>query len=321
MKIPALAEKKAKILVITGPTASGKSALAYTICRQTRELNFEIVIADSRQIYSGMDIGTDKPSLLLQKEFPHHLLDIIRPDRVFSAADFRKIAAEAIQGILSRGAIPLVVGGTGLYIRVLLHGLVELPGADSAIREKLHLQLEEEGVGALYLRLQKLDPLRASQIQSNDSFRIIRALEIIEIGSENVSKQLEKHQFRNSDYAYRLFVLNVQREKLYNLIDQRVDKMISRGLINEVIELIKQYGPEAQAFNAIGYNQIIRSLQNRISRQEAIRLIKRDSRRFAKRQITWLRKEIDAIWLDHDPSEPGVCFQSIKKEVAAFFYV
>jgi tRNA dimethylallyltransferase len=307
-----------KIVVLTGPTGSGKSAISELIWNSRDLPPVEILTIDSRQIYKHMDIGTDKPSSEMQKRIPHHLLDIVEPDREFSVAEYRERAGMVISEICGRGHLPILVGGTGLYIRVLLRGLIDAPGKNPELRERLKRELEEDGPGALHRRLSVIDPARAGQIEATDGLRIIRALEIMESTPGKVSDKFAGHGFHDDPYDYLLFVLSTDRSRLYTLIDQRVERMISNGLFDEVAGLVKKYGEDAPALSAIGYRQIAAFLANKMTRMEAIDRIKRDSRRYAKRQITWFKKEPRAEWMEHDPLTPHLTARKIIDRIKVF---
>ncbi|MBN1354693.1 tRNA (adenosine(37)-N6)-dimethylallyltransferase MiaA [bacterium] len=311
-------EPRSGIMILAGPTGSGKSALAELLCRSGQFPACEIITADSRQIYCGMDIGTDKPSAELRRSIPHHLVDILNPDQRFSAADFARKADQCIRRITQNDALPLVVGGTGLYLRVLVGGLADLIDRATVIREELKEKIRLNGLDTLYAGLQQLDPDRARAIHPKDAFRIIRALEILQCGSEKASEILSRHAFQKRKYRVLFFVLNVPRANLYKRIDARVDRMIGEGLIREVRSLVVKYGPDAPGLSAIGYRQVLKHLSREITRNEAARLIKRDTRRFSKRQLTWFRKESDAIWIDHDPDHPESTVDIIVRRLRAF---
>ncbi len=295
--------EKPFIIVFGGPTGTGKTALAIALAKSDKLPDMEIISADSRQIYRGMNIGTDKVSAQIQKIVPHHLIDIIDPDEKFSAADFLCRASRCIKDITARGKIPFVVGGTGLYIRVLTGGLASVAAPDHECRKKYHEYLKEHGESALHQILCKRDSKRASEIHPTDTFRVIRALEILDSGRENVSELLSDHGFEERPYRFLKCVLSVHRQKLYNRIEMRVDEMVNKGLLKEVMELRTLYDKDVPALNGIGYAQIGRYLDDEISLDEAIRIIKRDTRHYAKRQITWFKKEPETHFIQHDPDK------------------
>jgi len=285
-----------KILVIAGPTASGKSSLAVDLALS---LSGEIVNADSMQVYRGMDIGTAKPTAQEQKGVPHHLLDVVEPDETFNAALYRRKALPVIADICSRGKACLVVGGTGLYIRILLRGLMEAPPSDPNLRKKLHRKCEKHGPGLLHERLRNMDPEAAAAIHPNDRTRIIRALEIASTSNRLFSDLTKKHGFRDLKLRALQLCLRVERDLLYERINERTQKMIDMGLIEETRALLKKgYSPELKPMKAIGYRHMVTYLQGKWSLEEAIACLQRDTRRYAKRQLTWFRAEPDVIWID-----------------------
>ena len=306
---------KQPIVIIAGPTGSGKSAVSQKLYRLFEHPRIEIISADSRQIYRFMDIGTDKPKLEILKTIPHHMIDLITPDQEFSAGEYRTETLKVLKVIRQNKAIPVIVGGTGLYIRVLLGGLATDAGKNVVIRNRLHRELEEEGAGALHLRLSKLDPDRAKDINPEDTYRIIRTLEIIESGIDSPSQVFADHQFDDSPFLPLFFVLNVDRVKLYNRIEARVDQMVAAGLFQEVAMILSKFGEKAPGLTGIGYKQVVMFFKNLIGREEAIRLIKRDTRRYAKRQMTWFRKEKGVIGLNHDPDNSEITVESIKSNI------
>lgn len=289
-----------KILIITGPTAVGKSKYAVKIAQK---MNGEIISLDSMQVYKFMNIGTAKPSKEELKKIPHHLIDIIKPDQGFSVAKFIQITNKKIQEIIKKGKRPILVGGTGLYLRALLYGF-DFPkaGYEEKIRDDLHTFAQKHGIKVLYNKLKKVDPNSAKKIHLNDKFRIIRALEVYYLTGKPISKQ----QFSNKKHInkYKIICLTTDRPKLYELIDRRVDAMINKGLIKEVKRLLKKgYNQDLPALKAIGYKEVIDYLNGRFDYNEMIRLIKRNSRHLAKRQMTWFR------------SFPNIVFKDIKEDL------
>lgn len=305
-------EPPQKILVICGPTASGKSELAV---RLARLLDGEIVNADSMQIYRGMDIGTAKPTLVERGGIPHHLLDVADPDRNFSAADFAEEAAAAIAGIAGRGRCPIVVGGTGLYIRALLHGLVDSPGGSEKVRGELRREARALGNRAMLERLRAVDPELASTIHPNNLVRIIRGLEAYQTTGVPLSRSQREHGFARRRYATLKIGIRTERLELYDRIEKRVDGMLAAGLPDEVRRLLRAgFHRELKAMRAIGYKEICAFLAGELSLEEATLLIKRDSRRYAKRQITWFNADQEIIWLEY----PGK-FVTISQNCIDFF--
>jgi tRNA dimethylallyltransferase len=288
---------KPKILVICGPTASGKSELSLELARK---LNGEIVNADSMQVYRGMDIGTAKPTPEQRAEIPHHLIDVADPDQSFSAADFAETAGEVIRDISSRGKRTIVVGGTGLYIRALLKGLVDSPGDTGEVRQELRTEARERGNQAMLEELRRVDPELAEQIHPNNLVRIIRALEVFRLTRIPLSRYQQEHAFSNEGYQSLQIAIRVDRATLYQRIDGRVERMLADGLLDEVRHLLASgYTPEMKAMRSIGYKETIAHLGGASDLDEAIRLIKRNSRHYAKRQLTWFNADNDILWLEY----------------------
>ena len=299
---------KIKLLVLSGPTGSGKSELAVRIAE---EIGAEIVNADSMQVYRGLDIGTAKPSTEELARVPHHLLGIITPDLNFTASDFRREAAAVIADIDSRGKKVIVVGGTGLYIRALLEGLVDSPDGDPELR----LQFADLPGEELLQRLALVDPETASRLHQNDRLRLIRALEVYSQTGRPISAFRSEHAFSGSYYNPLKMAIKVERQELYRRIDLRVDRMLKDGLVAEVAsQLALGYCRELKALRCIGYKEISSFLAGEITLDEAVSLIKRDTRRYSKRQMTWFGKEKDIYWLEYPES-----FASILEHVIEFF--
>jgi len=283
-----------KLVVLAGPTGSGKTALALQIARR---LNAEIVNSDSQQVYRYFDIGTAKPSPLELAEVPHHLISIIEPSELFSAAEFQKLADEAIARISSRGKRVLVVGGTGLYLRVLLHGLMPAPPADRDLRNRLQERAATEGKAALYRELAEVDPESAAEIEPGDLLRIIRALEIHQVSGVTASEYRRRHGFSQQRYPYELYVLSPPREALYGRIDERARAMFEGGLVEEVESLVQRGFRDAAPMRSVNYAQALAMVEGRMSRDEAIASAAQEARRYAKRQLTWFRREAGARFI------------------------
>ena len=298
-----------KLIVIAGPTASGKSRLSVELaCR----FDAEIINADSMQVYRGMDIGTAKPTLEERKGIPHHLLDVIDPDQEYNAAVYRSMAASAAMDITGRGKVAIVVGGTGLYIKSLLGGLFECPPSAPELRDSLLKEWESSGPDVLYERLQRLDPERAGKIHPHDRVRLIRALEIISLTDELPSALGTRHGF--SDHAFNAlkFCLDREREELYRRINRRAILMMEGGLLAETeILLQKGYGPRLKPLQAIGYSQAIEYLEGQYSLEETVKRIQKETRRYAKRQLTWFRADSEYSWLD--PQKVGKFMRKIEE--------
>ena len=288
--------KKPKIIVIAGPTASGKTGLAVALALS---LGGEIINADSMQVYRYMDVGTAKPTLEERRGVIHHLLDVVDPDQDFNAALYRQMAFPLANGICAKNIPCFIVGGTGLYIRSLLGGLVELPPSDPMLRERLHLECDRKGAPKLHRKLARLDPERAESIHPNDRLRIIRALEIIQQTHRPASDLMKQHRFGNQDFLALKLCLQVEKEQLYDRINERSEKMIDCGLVEETKRLMeKGYDPHLKSMTAIGYRHILKYLQGEWSLQKATETLKRDTRRYAKRQMTWFKAEPDMIPID-----------------------
>ena len=286
-----------KLLIICGPTASGKSDLAL---RLAHELDAEIINADSMQIYRGMDIGTAKPTPEQRRDIPHHLIDVADPDQDFSAADFAAAADYAVKDITERGKRVIVVGGTGLYIRALLKGLVDSPSGAGEIRQALQQEARDLGNEAMLEKLRLVDPELAGRIHPNNLVRIIRALEVHRLTGVTLSHYQQDHGFSAKRYESLQIGIRVERQELYRRIETRVDRMLEQGLLEEVKHLLASgYGPESKAMRAIGYKEAVAFLSGEYSLEEAAKLIKRDTRRYAKRQLTWFNADPEIIWLEY----------------------
>ena len=298
---------KPKVIIIAGPTASGKTGLAIELASY---FNGEIINADSMQVYKGMDIGTAKPTLEQRKRVPHHLIDIVAPDEEFNAAKYREMALPLINNIHSRGKICFVVGGTGLYIRVLLGGLFRAPPRDPELRELLKKEAEKNGLTSLYKRLMKYDPEYATAIHPNDRIRIIRALEIYYLLKKRPSELIKGHSFRERAVNALKIFLNIDRSLLYNRINQRCIRMIESGLIEETRRLLmKGYLPDLKSMQSIGYRHAVKYIMGQWDLQTTVRIMQRDTRRYAKRQITWFKKESDMIRIS--PTEENLIKERI----------
>lgn len=285
-----------KIIVICGPTGTGKTAAAISTAQA---IGAEIVSADSMQIYRYMDIGTAKPSLEEQSLIRHHLIDIVNPDEPFDARKYAVMAGDAIQSIASRNRAVLVVGGTGLYIRALLHGLFTLENGNVMVRDRLKQKASLEGLDCLYSELKRCDPESADRIHPNDTYRIIRALEIFETTGTPMSVLHQQHGFSTEIFAAAMIGLSRQKELLYQRIDNRVDQMLAAGLIQEVQSLLDRgYSSTLKSMTSLGYRHMADHLAGKMPLTEAILSMKRDTRRYAKRQMTWFRSEKNIQWID-----------------------
>jgi tRNA dimethylallyltransferase len=302
------------ILIIAGPTAVGKTDASILLAQ---ELGAEIVSADSMQIYRSMDIGTAKPTKEQRRLVYHHMIDIAEPDQPYSVGDYLRDARTALDGILGSEGTPIVVGGSGLYIRALMRGLFHGPPADLALREQL-LKREAEGEGGmLYSDLVKVDPESALKIHPNDLRRTIRALEVYYLRDRKLSDFQNEHAFQDKPYRFRLLFLVRSKVELYARIEQRIDQMLSDGLEVEVKSLMDRgYRPDLIAMQGLGYKQFMQHFLGNMTREETITLLKRDTRRYAKRQFTWFRREPDACWVDITGiTEPEEIAERIKKNI------
>ena len=289
---------KQKIIIITGPTATGKTDLAVELAL---DIGGEIVNCDSMQVYKGMDIGTAKPSPEEKKGIPHHLLDVVNPDEEFNASIYRDYAVPIIRDIHNRGKICFVVGGTGLYIKSLLGGLFECPPADSEIREHLLMEYDVKGRDILYERLKNLDPVYAEAIHPNDKIRITRALEVIQLTGKPFSILASEHSFKDQAFIPLKICLHHERDVLYERINLRSIKMFESGLVEETRNLLKNgFSPDLKPLKSIGYRHAIDYLEKRISYDEAVEMLQRDTRRYAKRQITWFNADPEMQWFSPD---------------------
>lgn len=287
-----------KIVVICGPTGVGKTGFAIGIARR---FDGEIVGADSMQIYRWMDIGTAKPTVEEQAQSVHHMVDIVCPDEDFDAAAYVRQADRCITQLAQRGKLPLIVGGTGLYIKALIHGLTEAAPSDPEVREKLQNELTASGAPCLHRRLQDLDPESAERIHPNDSYRILRALEVFQITGRSMTYHYRRHGFSECRYDALYIGLTMHRKQLYERINKRVDIMLAQGLVDEVRTLLDRgYGMELKSMQSLGYRHMVDFIQGRMTWDEAVRTMKRDHRRYAKRQMTWFCANPNMNWLSPD---------------------
>lgn len=291
-----MTEKK-PLVILTGPTAVGKTALSIKLAS---EIGGEIISADSMQVYRQMDIGSAKIKSEEMGGIPHHLIDILEPEEEFNVCLFEKLALEAMEQIYERGHIPVVVGGTGFYIQALLYQIdFTEEETDTAFRDKLWQLGEEKGNHYLHELLRKVDPESAEEIHENNRKRVIRALEFYENSGKPISTHNKEQRQKTSAYNSCYFVLTDDRKKLYERIESRVDQMLSKGLVDEV-RTLKERGCNASmvSMQGLGYKEILEYLDGRCSLLEAVEKIKKETRHFAKRQLTWFRREKDVIWLD-----------------------
>ena len=290
---------KPKVIVICGPTGIGKTSVGI---RLAEKVGGEIISADSMQIYRYMYIGTAKPTVDEQSRVFHHLIDIVDPDEDFDAARFAEMARQKVTQLHQRGVMPFVVGGTGLYIKALLQGLFQSNPVDPQIRERLMKETAEIGSSRLYDHLQQVDPDAADRLHPNDTYRIVRALETIESTGRSISEHQQDHGFSDEPFHALKVCLQMDRQTLYDRIDRRVELMIEAGFIDEVQKLLGMgYSADLKSMQSIGYRHIIDFLEGRVSWDECVRTLKRDTRRYAKRQFTWFGADKDIIW--HRPDE------------------
>lgn len=285
-----------KIVIVCGPTGSGKTGFAIDLARR---LGAEIIGADSMQIYRYMDIGTAKPTLAEQAAAPHHLIDVVDPDEGFDAAAYAAMATAIIKKIIERGQIPFVVGGTGFYIKALLNGLFEQGGSDEVIRGQLNQQAESEGSAALHKKLARIDPVAAGRIHVNDTYRIVRALEVHAVTGEPLSTFQKRHGFREPRFDTLEIGLAWPRPVLYDRINQRVDGMMAQGFLDEVRQLLARgYHRHLKSMQSLGYRHLAGVVEGEAAMESALTTLKRDHRRYAKRQLTWFRARPFVHWLN-----------------------
>jgi tRNA dimethylallyltransferase len=288
-------EGAARVLVVVGPTASGKSALALELAER---LGAEIVSADSQQVYRGLDVGTAKPTAEDRRRVPHHLLDVIGPTEALNAGAFARLADEAIADIVRRGKLPLVVGGTGLWIRALLLGIVAAPEVDPEIRAELEQRAAREGPLAMHAELSRIDPQTAAATPAQNLVRVVRALELYRLTGEKPSALRARHGFGQLRLDARVLGLCPLRAELYRRIDARARQMFARGLVDEVRGLLAQGLEDAPALRALGYPQAVAVAKGRTGVEEAVLQLAQETRHYAKRQLTWFRSDPLVQWLD-----------------------
>lgn len=289
---------KPKIIVIAGPTASGKTACAVELCRR---IGGEVVSADSMQLYRGMDVLSAKPTQQEMRGVPHHMLGVADPAEKFSAARYRDMAREVIADILARGKMPVLCGGTGLYINAVTRPMEFAQSCDEALRRQL-IAISEEAGGRrrLHDMLREIDPEAADRLHENDVRRVTRAIEVYRLTGRTQTEQARLDSQREGDYRETMFALRWPREKLYARIDGRVDSMLMDGLVDEVRALRRDEASHPTALQAIGYKEIVAALEGRMSMDEAVSLVKQLSRNYAKKQMTWFQRDPRSIWIDAD---------------------
>ena len=287
---------KDKVIVICGPTASGKTALSIELAKK---INGEIISADSMQIYKDMDIGTAKPFPEEMQGIKHYLLDFVSPDDRYSVAQYKLDAKKAIKEIISKGKTPIIVGGTGLYVDSLIYEIeyddIKL---DEEYRQALEKIVEEQGLDVLYKKAIEIDSQAMEKISQNDKKRIMRVLEIYKATGKTKTEQEIESRKNPVEYDYKVFAINWEREKLYERINKRVDIMIEQGLIDEVKSILDKYNKFPTAMQGLGYKEVVDYINGIYTKDEMIEKIKMETRRYAKRQLTWFRKNKQTIWLD-----------------------
>lgn len=307
------------LVVILGPTASGKSSLAHGLAQQ---FNGEIVSCDSVAVYRYFEIGTAKPSLEDRRAIPHHLIDVSEPSKPFTAGEYSRQARAVVAAITSRGRLPIVVGGTGLYLRALLEGLFPGPERSETLREQLRERVKQKGPQYVHKILARLDPASAEQIHANDTPKTIRAIEVCMAARSPMSDLLQQRG-RDPLRGYRILRLGLdpRRDRLYERINQRAEKMFEQGLIDETSALLKRFPHLADTipFNALGYRQAVQYLRGELTHEKAVELTKQGHRNYAKRQMTWFRREPHVMWIEEFGDDYFVredAFAAVEKSLA-----
>ena len=296
--------RRKPLIVIVGPTAVGKSRIAIEVAKR---FETEILTADSRQIYCGMDIGTDKPPTASRQGIPHRLIDLVQPAESFNAGLFRRRAVVAIQQLYERRRLPLVVGGTGLYVRTLLQGLCAAPPGDPILRAQLCQEACEQGADRFYARLVAVDPVTASRLHPRDTSKVVRALEVHQLSGRPMSEFQQRHGFAERPFSALLIGLDRERNILYRRIEERIDWQLAHGLVQETQRLVEYGCPrDCAAMKGLGYRHVAAHLAGECDWAEMVRQFKRDTRHYAKRQMTWFRKESGITWLMISESESTV---------------
>ena len=289
------------VVVIVGPTAVGKSRVAVEVAKV---FETEVLTADSRQVYRGMDVGTDKPALEERQAVPHRLIDLVNPDEPFNAGLYRRQAIDEIERLYRDRRLPLVVGGTGLYVRTLLKGLCGAPPADPVLRAALRREAMDQGHDRLYARLVEVDPATAARLHPRDESKVIRELEVHQLSGRRMSEFQQEHGFAERPFSALIIGLTRDRGALYRRIEERIDWQLAHGLIEETRQLLFQgYQRMSAAMKSLGYRQVAAHLAGEYDAAEMLRRFKRDTRHFSKRQMTWFRKEPGIQWLTIEESE------------------
>ena len=289
------------VVVMVGPTAVGKSRVAVEVAKA---FETEVLTADSRQVYRGMDVGTDKPVPAERQGVPHRLIDLVNPDESFNAGLYRRQALDEIERLYRDRRLPLVVGGTGLYVRTLLKGLCGAPPTDPIMREALRQEAKDQGHDHLYARLAAVDPVAAARLHPRDESKVIRALEVYQLSGRRMSEFQQEHGFGERPFSALIIGLNRDRDALYRRIEERIDWQLAHGLIEETKQLLAQgYQLDRAAMRGLGYRQVAEHLAGEYDVAEMVRRFKRDTRHYSKRQMTWFRKEPGIQWLTIEESE------------------
>jgi tRNA dimethylallyltransferase len=303
--MPKLSERvrqRRPLVVLLGPTAVGKSRLGVEVARH---IGTEVLTADSRQVYRGMDIGTDKPTADERQGIPHRLIDLADPDEVFNTGWYRRAALAEIDRLYAESRLPFVVGGTGLYIRTLVRGLCPAPPADPRVRAELMHVSKEQGRDRLHAELAKVDPATAARLHPNDEAKVMRALEVYRLSGQPMSDLQRHHGFQDAPFSALLIGLLRPKEELYRRIEERIDWQLTHGMVQETRALLDRgYRREFGAMTGLGYRHVAAHVSGDCDYAEMVRLFKRDTRRFAKRQMTWFRKEPGIRWMLMEHDEP-----------------
>jgi tRNA dimethylallyltransferase len=302
------AEALRPLIVLAGPTASGKTAIALALASQ---FGGEIVSCDSVAVYRGMEIGTAKPTLDERALVPHHLIDIADPDQPCTAGDYSRLAREAIRGISERGHLAIVAGGTGLYLRALLDGLFPAPQRHQPLRDKLRARAEQKSPAHLHRILTRLDPAAAVRIHANDTPKVIRAIEVTLSARAPITREWERGRDGLTGYRILRLGLNPPRAALYDRINRRAAEMFDRGLVEETTQLVERYGFECRALTSLGYAQAVQVLRGELTRDQAVAATAQGHRNYAKRQLTWFRKDPAILWLAGFGSDDEIQHEAI----------
>ncbi len=311
-KLPEHVCQRRPLVVLLGPTAVGKSRVGVQVARH---LGTEVLTADSRQVYRGMDIGTDKPAADERHGIPHRLIDLAGPDELFNTGWYRRAALAEIDRLYAESRLPFVVGGTGLYIRTLVRGLCSAPPADPRVRAELMDVSKEQGRDRLHAELAKVDPTTAARLHPNDEAKVMRALEVYRLSGQPMSEVQRQHKFQDAPFSALLIGLQRPKEELYRRIEERIDWQLAHGMIQETRALLDRgYRREFGAMTGLGYRHVAAHVSGDCDYEEMVRLFKRDTRRFAKRQMTWFRKEPGVQWISMERDEPPE--QTVRQIVA-----